>query len=104
MIGLSVDAKDAMLSLFSGKMFEIALFVGEDEVADSLYSRREVQLSMPVVIACDTSRTRTSCVSRVQQPARYRPLGTGGYRRRLVARYRTLDPVTGSPSSLEVSP
>ena len=48
MIGLSIDAKDEMLSIFAGKVFSLALFEGEEEIADAMYSRREVQFSPPV--------------------------------------------------------
>lgn len=48
MIGLSTDAKDAMLAIFAGKVFTLALFSGDDEIADAMYSRREVQFSPPV--------------------------------------------------------
>ncbi len=48
MIGLSADAKDAMLALFAGKVFQLALYSGDEEVADALYQRREVQFSPPV--------------------------------------------------------
>lgn len=48
MIGLSIDAKDEMLAIFAGKMFTLALYAGDDEIADAMYSRREVQFSPPV--------------------------------------------------------
>lgn len=48
MIGLSVEAKDDMLAIFAGKAFQLALYAGDDEVADALYNRREVQFSPPV--------------------------------------------------------
>lgn len=48
MIGLSIEAKDDMLALFAGKAFQLALYSGDEEVADALYTRREVQFSMPV--------------------------------------------------------
>lgn len=48
MIGLTIEAKDEMLALFAGKVFTVALYAGDDEVADALYSRREVQFSPPV--------------------------------------------------------
>ena len=48
MIGLTNTAKDAMLSLFAGKVFSLALFSGDEEIADAIYSRREVQFGSPV--------------------------------------------------------
>ena len=48
MIGLSIDAKDEMLALFAGKAFTLALFSGDEEIADAMYSRREVHFSPPV--------------------------------------------------------
>ncbi len=48
MIGLSIDAKDEMLSIFAGKQFQIALYSGDDEIVDAMYSRREVLFSPPV--------------------------------------------------------
>lgn len=48
MIGLSIDAKDSMLGLFAGKVYQLALFAGDDEISDSLYNRREVHFSQPV--------------------------------------------------------
>lgn len=48
MIGLTNEAKDDMLAVFAGKVFSLALFEGEDEVADAMYSRREVQFGSPV--------------------------------------------------------
>lgn len=48
MIGLAITAKDQMLNFFGGKVFSIALFSGDEEIADAMYSRREVQFSPPV--------------------------------------------------------
>lgn len=48
MNGLSIDAKDEMLAIFAAKVFWLALYSGDDEIADALYSRREVQFSPPV--------------------------------------------------------
>lgn len=41
MNGLSVLAKDAMLDIFAGKLFLLALYSGDDEIVDALYQRRE---------------------------------------------------------------
>lgn len=48
MIGLSIEAKDEMLSVFAGKLFTVALYSGDDEITDALYNRREVQFSGPI--------------------------------------------------------
>lgn len=48
MIGLSTDAKDKMLAIFAGNVFTLALFSGDDEIADALYSRREVQFTSAI--------------------------------------------------------
>lgn len=49
MMGLSVETKDDMLlSVFAAKLFSMALYSGEVEVADSLYNRQEIQFSPPI--------------------------------------------------------
>jgi len=48
MIGLSQEAKDEMLSVFAGKLFTLALYSGDTEVNDALYSRQEVLFSPPM--------------------------------------------------------
>jgi len=48
MIGLTIEAKDDMLAIFAGKVFTLALYEGDAEVADAIYSRREVQFGSPV--------------------------------------------------------
>ena len=48
MIGLSIEAKDDMLSVFAGKLFALALFSGDEEINDALYNRQEVMFTSPV--------------------------------------------------------
>lgn len=48
MIGLSIEAKDEMLSVFAGKLFTVALYSGDDEINDALYNRQEVAFSGPI--------------------------------------------------------
>jgi hypothetical protein len=48
MIGLSSTAKDSMLGLFAGKTCTLALYAGDDEIVDALYSRQDVRFSPPL--------------------------------------------------------
>lgn len=48
MIGLSIAAKDEMLAMFAGKVFEVALYSGDDEIADAIYQRQDVLFSAPL--------------------------------------------------------
>lgn len=48
MIGLSVETKDEMLQAFSNRTFLVALYEGDSEVVDALYSRAGVQFSGPL--------------------------------------------------------
>lgn len=48
MIGLSVEAKDAMLGLFAGRTLPVGLFFGGQEITDRRYERQMVQFSAPL--------------------------------------------------------
>lgn len=100
MIGLSVDTKDAMLDVFAGKVFTLALFSGEDEIVDSVYQRREVQFSPPIGDG-DVRYVQNVAIVRFEGfNARHTVdhwgiLDVGGD---LLARYRVTEPIEVGPA------
>ncbi len=47
MIGLSIEAKDELLSLFVSQAFTVGLFNGDQEIVDPRYERTRIQFGTP---------------------------------------------------------
>lgn len=100
MIGLSALAKDAMLDVFAGKLFALALYSGDDEIVDAMYSRREVLFTAPLGDG-DTRYVENQDIIRFEGfnsrhlIDHWAVLDLGG---ELVARYRVTEPIEVSPA------